>query len=456
MSEFRMPSLGSDMEDGVLVEQSVAPGDAVRPGDVIGAVETQKGVIEIEVFQNGTFERWLADIGTTVPVGGSLALIREPGEQPATGAKEPKPAPTIPQPAPPETVPLPPETEPVPPVTVPEPPETVPLPPETDPSPPEIEPSNPEIEPVPSEFPDTDVPEPTPASPELPDRPGGEPEEPPPEIDPFREATTRQKVTPAARRLAASRGIDLTGLQHPLNEPITRRDIEKLGAAKTTESATDFRSAIAAAMSRSKREIPHYYLAHDVDLTAAEQFVSERNAGRDPTERLLIGVVCAKAVAKAAAKYPEFNGHYTDNQFHPSEAVHLGFAINIRSGGLVAPALFDTDNIGLDALMQNMRDLTTRVRAGRFRARELSDATLTLTSLGERGTDTVFGVIYPPQVAIVGMGAPRMRPAVRDGELATRLTASLTLAADHRVSDGHRGALFLRAIDKLLQNPERL
>ena len=446
MSEFRMPSLGSDMEAGILVEQAVAPGDTVRAGDVIGAVETQKGVIEIEVFHDGTFERWLADIGKTVPVGAPLAMIRGAGDPPEQ------------EPIPPGTVPIPPETEPVRPVTTPEPPEVVPLPPETEPTPPETEPVEPEIEPGPSELPDMPQPEPSPIPEEAPDSPFVEPEAPPPEIEPEKEMTSaaRPRVTPAARRLAAERGIDLMALARSLDRPITRRDVEAFPLEDKGPVATDFRSAIAAAMSRSKREIPHYYLSHEVDLTAADAFVTAENAGRAPADRLLIGAVCAKAVAASISKFPEFNGHYTDGRFRPSKAVHLGFAINIRSGGLVAPALFDTDTLSLDELMHNMRDLTARVRAGRFRARELSDATVTLTSLGERGTDAVFGVIYPPQVAIIGMGAPRQRPAVVDGAVEPRLMATFTLAADHRVSDGHRGALFLRAIDKHLQTPERL
>ena len=453
MSEFRMPSLGSDMEAGTLVEQAVAAGDTVRSGDVIGAVETQKGVIEIEVFENGTFDRWLAEIGQTVPVGAPLAMIRGAGQEDKPPPE--KPVPTTPQPAPPETVPIPPEIEPSVPVEPALPPDTTPLPPEiqpTDPLPPE-----PEIPPEPTELPEGPASEPIESPEEVPEPEPIKPEVPP-EIVPheYSSAPVRPRITPAARRLATARGIDLKSLASELKEPITRRDIEALATPKPDRTVTDFRSAIAAAMARSKREIPHYYLSHDVDLNAAEEFVAHENAKRAPADRLLLGALCAKAVAKACAKFSEFNGHYTNDGFQTSTPVHLGFAINLRSGGLVAPALFDADSLSLNDLMQNLRDLTMRVRAGRFRARELSDATITLTSLGERGTDTDFGVIYPPQVAIVGMGAARARPTVVDGEVAVRTMATITLAADHRVSDGRRGALFLRAIDAHLQAPEDL
>jgi pyruvate dehydrogenase E2 component (dihydrolipoamide acetyltransferase) len=131
-------------------------------------------------------------------------------------------------------------------------------------------------------------------------------------------------------------------------------------------------------------------------------------------------------------------------------------AIALRGGGLIAPAIHDCADLSLDALMPQLRDLTNRVRAGRFRSSELADATITLTSLGERGVDWVQPIIYPPQVAIFGAGSPALRPWVVGEELLPRQICELTLAADHRVSDGHRGALLLRAVDANLQSPETL
>ncbi len=128
----------------------------------------------------------------------------------------------------------------------------------------------------------------------------------------------------------------------------------------------------------------------------------------------------------------------------------------MRQGGLVAPALHDTDQQSLLELMQAFRDLVQRVRAGRMRSSELSDATITVTSLGERGVEALLPVIYPPQVAIVGFGKLVERPWVVDGRVVPRPLVHASLAADHRVSDGHRGALFLAAIDRILQQPEKL
>jgi pyruvate dehydrogenase E2 component (dihydrolipoamide acetyltransferase) len=216
------------------------------------------------------------------------------------------------------------------------------------------------------------------------------------------------------------------------------------------------RDAIAAAMARSKRDIPHYYMSHRSDLTNAEAFIAERNAGKPPEERILIAALFVKAVAKALKKYKEFNGHYENGVFEQGESAHIGMAINIRGGGLVAPAIHDAQDLDLDAVMEKTRDLVARVRAGRFRAKELSDPTITVSSLGDRGVEAMFPIIYPPQVAIVGIGVPVVRPWVVDDTVVPRSTVTLTLAADHRVSDGHRGGLFLSAIDKNLQEPGKL
>lgn len=149
------------------------------------------------------------------------------------------------------------------------------------------------------------------------------------------------------------------------------------------------RVAIAAAMARSKLEIPHYYLAHDVDVTASEHWLTETNATRLPENRLLMGALALKAVALAARRYPAFNGFYRDNKFEPAPAVHVGVAVSIRGGGLAAPALHDVDQTPLDDLMAHMRDLVQRTRAGCIRSSELSDATITVSSLGERGVDAL-------------------------------------------------------------------
>ena len=394
-----MPSLGADMEAGTLVEWLVKPGDQVKRGDVVAVVETQKGAIEIEIFEAGKIEQILVDLNTKVAVGTPLARIRTELEGPlgAVTAAPPLAAPAIPLAAPP-----------------------------------------------------------------LVRAPVAPP--PPPPIAP--DAAARARVSPAARRLAEARGIDLstvTGsgsagaityadVEHRLREAVAPP--EKKRAPWLDLDA--MRTVIAAAMARSKREIPHYYLEHQVDVTACEQWLTQKNATRPPDNRLLIGVLAIKAAALAVRRFPAFNGFYRDGKFEPVSAVHVGVAIAIRGGGLAAPALHEADQIPVDELMAGMRDLVQRTRAGRIRSSEISDPTITVTSFGERGVETLYGIIYPPQVAIVGFGKIVTRPWVIDGAIAPRSVVTITVSADHRVSDGHAGALFLAEIGRLLQEPDKL
>jgi pyruvate dehydrogenase E2 component (dihydrolipoamide acetyltransferase) len=171
---------------------------------------------------------------------------------------------------------------------------------------------------------------------------------------------------------------------------------------------------------------------------------------------MLTACLYLRAVALAARKHPALNGFFLDGEFRPSQAVHVGVAISLRGGGLIAPAIHDVDRLSLMELMRAMSDLVSRARAGSLRSSEMSDPTLTVTNLGEQSVDAVFGVIYPPQVALVGFGQVRERAAVVQGEVRPAPTVTVSLSADHRASDGHDGALFLATVRELLQRPENL
>ena len=398
MYEFRMPSLGADMEAGTLVEWLIKPGDKVQRGQVVAVVETQKGAVDVEIWEAGTVDKLVVETGRKVPVGELLALLRTAGEPAAAAPETPK------------------------------------------------TPGTPHVETAPAI---------TAAA--LPRA----------EAAAVSAVSARLRVSPSARKLAEELGVDIASVQAA--EPgavISRADVERAAQAKTLTSVVakpaapdwhaQMRMAIAAAMSRSKREIPHYYLVSDIDVTAVSSWLETENLKRSVTERLLPVVPFMKAVALALRKVPELNGFWIDGALRPSAAVHLGMAIAMRGGGLVAPAIHDADRKSLDQLMADLRDLITRVRSGRLRSSEMSDPTVTFTNLGEQGVEGVFGVIYPPQVAIVGLGKITERPWVEGGAVVVRKVATATLAADHRASDGHRGGLFLSALDRLLQEPERL
>lgn len=271
------------------------------------------------------------------------------------------------------------------------------------------------------------------------------------------------RASPAARRRAAERGLAIDGLSGSGPEgAVTLADVERAAAAPAPAAPragfdpAQMRQAIAAAMGRSKREIPHYYLGSTIDFTAAARWLEAYNRERPPPGRLLPAVLLLKAAARALAAVPGFNGWYQDGRFVPGEGVHLGWAIALRGGGLIAPAIHDAERLALPVLMDALRDLVARARSGGLRSSELTDATVTVTSLGERGAETVQGVIYPPQVALVGFGRIADRPWVVDGQVVARPLVNASLAADHRVSDGHQGARLLEALDAALQAPDRL
>ncbi len=275
----------------------------------------------------------------------------------------------------------------------------------------------------------------------------------------------RLKITPVARRRATELSIDVTALRGTgVDGAIRLADVEAAAPAVPTGAPSirrgvdlsEMRKAIAAAMSRSKREIPHYYLSETVDLHAALSWLETFNRDREPLARILPAVLFLKAAALALRAQPKLNGFYESGAFVPVSEIHIGWAVALRGGGLVAPAIRDTDKKSLAELMSSMRDLVERARRGGLRASELTSSTITVTSVGDRGAETVTGIIYPPQVAIIGFGRVVTRPFVFDGGIAPRPLVTVSLAADHRVTDGHLGGLYLAEVARLLQEPEKL
>ena len=390
MREFKLPSLGADMNEGTLLEWRVGPGDVVKRGQVVAVVDTTKAAIEVECWEDGTVDRLVVEPGTTIPVGAVIALLREPGETEEQAAhwraEHPIAAPAL--------------------------------------------------------------------APAAPRAPAAVPE-------PRAEERVRQRVSPAARRRAEEKGIDIeTVVGTGPHGAVTVEDVERAATAATgatvPDRAAEMRRTIAAAMARSKREIPHYYLATDIPLAAATRWLAAVNERRPVTERLLMAVLFIKATARALVKFPELNGFYRDGRFEPSPAVHVGVAISLRQGGLIAPALLDVNTKPPDQLMHELADLVKRARALSLKSSEFSLPSVTVTNLGDQGVESVYGVIYPPQVALIGFGKMTERAWVEDGSIQIAPVVTASLSADHRASDGHRGGLFLSELKALLQQPEKL
>jgi pyruvate dehydrogenase E2 component (dihydrolipoamide acetyltransferase) len=409
MTDFLMPKLGADMTQGRLVEWFKKPGERIARGEVIAVVETDKANVDVESWVAGTLEKILvAPGGDWMPVGTPLAVIQTeagaPTEAPPAFAAAPMPPPAAA------------------PITA----TSIVAPPPRQPTP--LAPS----------------PVPAPAA-----------------------VGERLRISPIARKRAAELGIETTAIRGTGPDGrITLEDVERAArerpaavpapAAPAADKRQRMRDAIAAAMARSKREIPHYYLATTVDMSKALAWLAEANAKLPVTERLLAGVLLVKASALALREVPELNGFWIDGRARQSEAIHTGVAISLRGGGLVAPAIHDADKLSLSELMQRFTDLVARARAGSLKSSEMTDPTITITSLGERGVEAVYGVIYPPQLALVGFGKVVERPWAVDGAVGVRPLVTATLSGDHRATDGHRGALYLDAVDRLLQEPEKL
>ena len=437
MSEFKMPSLGADMEEGTLYEWFFKPGDRVKRGDVIASVETAKGVIDIEIFEDGVIAQLLIEPGTEVPVGSVIALVQADGGAPlsASPKREEK----------------------------------------------QLAMAGGDAHPMDQ-------------------RVIMKPMKPEPEKN-----GKRVRVSPIAKKLAAELGVDLsqvvgTGPQGA----ISRSDVEKvaeeiqrgpvlsdaeagaeaqrevvevpkrivepaplvetkveepkkeLAQKGSAEFQASMRRAIAAAMAKSNREIPHYYLETQIDMSKPLAWLEAENLQRSIRDRILPVVLLIKATALALTDVPQLNGYWLDDALHTSEGIHIGFAIALRQGGLVTPAIHDADLKSLEELMASMSDLIKRTRAGRLRSSELTDATITLTNLGDMGVGKVYGVIYPPQVGLVGFGKVMDQPWVENGMIGIRPVLTATLAGDHRASDGRTGGMFLDALNKHLQEPEKL
>lgn len=452
-----MPSLGADMRDGTLTEWMVAEGDHVNKGDSIAVIETSKGAIEMESYHSGTISKILVQPVISLPVGSILASIEADTTEAGT-------LPTA------EPVMAPPDI------------------PQSETSQPEIpEPFSPQAYVSEASISGPNVSEPSISGPIM--------AQPAP-------SEIRILASPAARTLARQHDLDLASIvgSGPMGA-ILLRDLDTASqvasgynveptasaqqtavpaamataAGPSTQSTENtasrdrrdnrdpaaMRAAIAAAMEKSKREIPHYYLSLDVDLTRTQQWLNEQNAGRDPEHRLLLPALLLKAIAAVLPNFPSLNGYFQNGEFKPEKAVHIGTVISLREGGLMVPAIHDVSRLSVDDTMLALRDISNRSRTGRLRSSELTDATITLTSIGERGSDSVFGVIYPPQVAILGAGRLRQTLQVRTddkgyNQIAICDTMTVTLSADHRASDGIQGAKFLHALSQQLQKPEQL
>lgn len=429
--DVTMPQMGADMTEGTVVRWFKQVGDEVKKGESIAEIETDKANVELEAFDSGVLLKVIANEGDVIPVGQIIAVLGEAGE---TVAEAPVAEPQRPRSRPASQA-------------------------AARPSLGDTGTSQAESTAAPA-----------PAAP-TPDRaaPGS-----------TAVPADRIRISPVARRIAADNNVDVSTLQGSGPDGrILRRDVEAAIAAPATptpqaapttpaqtaaarpvagsrvEPLTRIRQTIARRMLQSKQQAPHYYLALDVDMTPAQEFRRAINATAPESSRITINDLIIKACALALERHPRFTAIFTEEGLSYPEKLDINIGVALEEG-LIAPAVLDCGSKTLGRIAQDARALIARTREGKLLAEDYVTGCFTITNLGNYGVETLIGVINPPQAAILGVGSAMPAAVVKDGAVVVREVMKLALSADHRVSNGAEGALFIKEIQALLENPVSL
>jgi pyruvate dehydrogenase E2 component (dihydrolipoamide acetyltransferase) len=417
--------MGADMTEGTIVKWFKQVGEAVERGELLAEIETDKANVEIEAFESGTLIKLIAEEGEVVPVGEVIALLGEPNE--AAPDVERKP-----------------------------------------PAQPDKRDIEPEVKAA------SQAPAKAPAASTV-----REPEEEPKAAP---SDNGRVRISPVARKIANEAGFDYAAVRGSGPDGrILRKDIEQAiergpslqhsraeqvrpaeqarpagrAPASAPAALSKMRQAIARRMTQSKTTAPHYYLTLDVDMTAALEFRSQINANATEEQRVSINDLIVKACAIALERQPKFNAEFHDTGLEMHERVNVCIGVALDDG-LIAPAVLDCQSKSLGRIAIETKDLIERAKAGRLKSDEYSEGTFTITNLGAYGVEMLIGIINPPQAAILGVGSVMAAPVVRDNQVVVRQVMKLALSADHRVTDGAEGAMFIKEIQQLLEAPAAL
>jgi pyruvate dehydrogenase E2 component (dihydrolipoamide acetyltransferase) len=433
VTEVVMPQMGADMKEGTVIRWLKPEGADVNRGEIIAEIETDKANIEIEAFGAGVFRKQIHKEGDVVPVGEVIAIIAAPDDDisryegngagaaaPSTDAAAQK-APEAAQPATTEA-----------------------------------------------------------AAPPEPKQTGGAPAAPAaqpaaPSSTAVAEPEGRLRVSPVARKVAEEKGLDLRTIRGSGPDGrIVRRDVENATPAAAPVAAAPgapayippartpgqdlvedltpsrMRATIARRTQQSKQEVPHYYLGITIDMTEAIALLDSLNAKREP--KITINDIIVLATSRTLAQHPKFNAFWVDEHVQLHSQINIGIAVAMDDG-LVAPAIMDTYNKGLAQLSLEARDVAARARSGNLRPEEYTAATFNISNGGVFGITEIAPIITQPQVGVIGIGAAVETPVVRDGEVVVRSIMHVTLAADHRATDGADGARFLQTLRRNLEQP---
>ena len=410
-TELTMPQMGYDMQEGTVVRWLKPEGADIELDEVVAEIETDKATVELPSQAAGVLRRILVQEGVTAPVHTAIAIVGTQDEPLPEVSETPAPA------AKPEAQ-----------AAVEEPPKLAP-------------------EPVASAEPRTDA-----------------------------EGSPREvRASPVARRLAEERSLDLAQIAGTgPGGRITRDDVMAAASAPEPPRApavaaasadrargarvplSRMRQQIARVTVRSKQQIPHYYVSVEVDMTQAMMMrrqINERT--KDQGGRISVNDLVIKACVGALTKYPKFNAFFTDDAIQMNELINVGVAI-AEEEGLIVPAILDCRGRSISDIAAASRDLAERAKSGALRPEEYTGATFSISNLGMLDVTSFVAIIVPPQSAVVAVGTVTKTPVVRDDQIAVADMMTVTLSADHRVSDGAEGARFVVEVKDLLQNPYSL
>lgn len=444
---IEMPKLSDTMTVGTLVKWLKKEGDAVKSGDMLAEVETDKATMELECFFDGTLIKIFAEAGAQVEIGAPLCAVGEKGEKVEAPAKKSAPAAAE----------------------------------KKEEAPKAKEPEKKEEAPKPEARAEK------PASPAA--KSAGEPAE-----APAKEAVTsgRVKISPLARKLAEEKGIDFAAVKGSgPGGRIVRADIlaaEKNPPAKPaaapapggggkpakpawawrsafdkaaiqaegTTALSNMRSTIAKRLVESKTQLPHFYLEIEVDAAPLNALREQLNAGLgNDGVRLSVNDLILKASALALRAVPAVNCSWTDAGIKAHGSTHVSFAVAIEDG-LITPVIKDTDKKTVFAISTEAKDLAKRAKAKKLAPAEFTGGTFCVSNLGMMGIERFSAIINPPNAAILAVGATVKKPVVVKDQIVIGERMALTLSCDHRVVDGALGALFLNAVKAHLETPALL
>jgi pyruvate dehydrogenase E2 component (dihydrolipoamide acetyltransferase) len=438
-----MEALSPTMEEGKLVKWLKNEGDAVKSGEPLGEVETDKAIMELVARGDGVLRKRLVNEGESAPVGALVGIIAAKDENidaliasagTKTGGAAPAAAPAQPAvPAPAANTQA--STGPS---------KGAPVPPPQPPAPP---------------------------APAAPPAPRAQPQQ-----QPALAAENDVRSSPLARRLATERGLDLRAMQGSgPNGRIIKRDIEAAaangavavdrqtvrpsdrqplvpsGADFTDVPLTNIRKVIAKRLGESIGPIPTFYLTAELDLTRVMEM---RTAMRELGDEFKVSVndVLLKAIAVALSQHPEVNAHWLGDSIRYFSRVHLGMAV-ATDDGLIVPVIWDADRKRMSEISRDAKELATRARARKLRPEEFTGSTFSVSNLGMFGIDQFTAIINPPEAGIIAIGTSEDKLVVVDGEPVVRQRVRLTMSCDHRVIDGAVGAKFLQTLRRLVENP---